>query len=166
MASWPRITCKTEAVCKCGIRPRDGMGQRGCALLCVRARQLGGCRPSAPRDPRVAVLGGGLPPSAGIITHTISFFSQLARGIGGAHDVVLFTTRGGREVVALAGEWPRVDVLRRADGSLGAVMRTSPDSQKIVLYRSLFRGREDAYANGYLRRDGRMGYATFTTVED
>ena len=93
-------------------------------------------------------------------------FSQLARGIGEAREVVLFTTRDGREVVALASEWPRVDVFRRADGSLGAVTRTSPDAQKIAFYRSLFRGREDAYASGYLRKDGRMGYATFTTVED
>lgn len=79
-------------------------------------------------------------------------FSRLIRGIGGACDVVLCATEDGREVVALASEWPRVDVLRSADGSLGMVTRTSPDSQKIALYRSLFRGREDAYASGYLRR--------------
>lgn len=42
---------------------------------------------------------------------------------------------------------------------MGTVIMTSPDLQKIALYRSLFRGREDAYASGYLRKDGRMGYA-------
>ena len=56
--------------------------------------------------------------------------SQLVRGVGGARDVVLCTTEDGREVVALASEWPRVDVLRSADGSLGAVRRTSPDAKK------------------------------------
>lgn len=84
--------------------------------------------------------------------------SQLVRGVGGARDGVLCTTEDGREVVALASEWPRVDVLRSADGSLGTVTRTTPDSRKIALYRPLFRDREDAYASGYLRKDGRMGY--------
>lgn len=56
--------------------------------------------------------------------------SQLVRGVGGARDVVLCTTGDGREVVALASEWPRVDVLRSADGSLGAVRRTTPDAKK------------------------------------
>ena len=93
-----------------------------------------------------------------VIAGSILRFSRFVRGVGGAYDVVLCITEDGSEVVAFASEWPRVDVLRSADGSLGMVTRTSPDSQKIALYRSLFRGREDAYASGYLRRDGRMGY--------
>ena len=86
-------------------------------------------------------------------------FSRLIRGIGGARDVVLCTTEDGREVVALASEWPREDRCGASCGQPGIVTRTNPDSQKIALYRSLFRGREDAYANGYLRKDGRMGYS-------
>lgn len=86
-------------------------------------------------------------------------FSRLIRGIGRASDVVLCTTEDGRKVAALASEWPREDRCGASCGQAEIVTRTSSDSQKIALYRLLFRGREDAYANGYLRKDGRMGYS-------
>lgn len=86
-------------------------------------------------------------------------FSRFICGVGGASDVILCTTEDGREVVALASEWPREDRCGASRGQPGTVTRTSSDSQKIALYRSLFRGREDAYANSYLRKDGRMGYS-------
>ena len=65
-----------------------------------------------------------------VIAGSILRFSRFVRGVGGAYDVVLCITEDGREVVAFASEWPRVDVLRSADGSLGAVRRTSPDAKK------------------------------------
>ena len=86
-------------------------------------------------------------------------FSRLIRGVGGASDVVLCTAEDGQEVVALASEWPREDHGSASSCQAEIVTRTSSDARKIALYRSLFRGREDAYANGYLRKDGRMGYS-------
>ena len=93
------------------------------------------------------------------IAGAILRFSRLIRGIGEARDVILCTTDDGQEVVALASEWPREDRGSVSRGQAEIVTRTSSDAQKIALYRSLFRGREDAYANGYLRKDGRMGYS-------
>jgi hypothetical protein len=86
-------------------------------------------------------------------------FSRLIRGVGGARDIILCATNDGQEVAVLASEWPREDRCGASRGRSGTVTHTSSDSQKIVLYRSLFRGRDDAYAAGYLRKDGRMGYS-------
>lgn len=86
-------------------------------------------------------------------------FSRLIRGVGEARDIILCATNDGQEVAVLASEWSRDDRCGASRGRLGTVTRTSSDSQKIALYRSLFRGREDAYAAGYLRKDGRMGYS-------
>ena len=41
----------------------------------------------------------------------------------------------------------------------GVVTSQSPTRDKIALYRSLFKGRNDVYAHGYLRKDGGIGYA-------
>jgi len=37
--------------------------------------------------------------------------------------------------------------------------QTSPKEERLILYRSLFQGREDAYACGYERKDGSISYA-------
>lgn len=77
-------------------------------------------------------------------------FGRTVPGFGGARDVVLCAADDGKEFVVLASAWPRQ--------SANIVTRNSPSSQKIALFRSLFRGRSDAYATGYLRKDGHMGY--------
>ncbi|MDO4849396.1 MAG: DEAD/DEAH box helicase family protein [Coriobacteriia bacterium] len=41
----------------------------------------------------------------------------------------------------------------------GIVTSQSPAREKIALYRSLFQGRDDVHAHGYLRKDGGIGYA-------
>ncbi len=41
----------------------------------------------------------------------------------------------------------------------GIVTSQSPAREKLALYRSLFRGREDVHAHGYLKKDGGIGYA-------
>lgn len=77
-------------------------------------------------------------------------FGRVVPGAGSAEDVILCSADDGKEFVVLASEWPR--------RSANITTRSSPSSQKIALFRSLFRGRPDAYASGYLRKDGHMGY--------
>ncbi len=41
----------------------------------------------------------------------------------------------------------------------GIVTSQSSTQEKLALYRSLFRGRQDVHAHGYRKRDGGIGYA-------
>lgn len=88
--------------------------------------------------------------SRAVVDGLTLLFGRAVPGVSGAKDVVLCTTDDGKEFVVLASDWPRQ--------STNIVTRKSPSSQKVALFRSLFRGRPDAYATGYLRKDGHMGY--------
>lgn len=71
---------------------------------------------TAPQDSKACCLAFS---ERAVITGSNLRFSQLVRGVGGVRGVVLCTTRDGREVIALASEWPRVDASRLTDGSHG-----------------------------------------------
>ena len=74
--------------------------------------------------------------SRAVVDGLTLLFGRAVPGVSGAKDVVLCTTDDGKEFVVLASDWPRQ--------SANIVTRKSPSSQKVALFRSLFRGRPDA----------------------
>lgn len=73
----------------------------------------------------------------------------------------VFETPDGARRYALESEWLNgVELFREVSRERGIVTSQSPDADKIALFRSLFRGREDVCAHGYLdKRKGKIGYA-------
>lgn len=78
-------------------------------------------------------------------------------GIGNAPDMVLCRDGDGREYVASLEEWEAG--ADQAATSSAAVTHLSSTRERIGLFRSLFRGREDAYATAFLMNNTRIGYS-------
>lgn len=78
-------------------------------------------------------------------------------GIGNAPDMVLCRDGDGREYVASLEEWEAG--ADQAATSSAAVTHLSSTRERIGLFRSLFRGREDAYATAFLMNNSRIGYS-------
>src|SRR5438046_1332379 len=53
---------------------------------------------------------------------------------------------------------PAIEVLQPAKNETGGVTNSSPPEKKLALFRSLFRGREDAYAVRW-EKGGKSGYS-------
>lgn len=94
--------------------------------------------------------------------------------VGGAervlHEVVTHATTGERICVfampddtrryATESEWLEGAKSFQASGrDYGIVTSQSPAADKLALFRSLFRGREGAYAHGFPRKNGKIGYS-------
>lgn len=82
---------------------------------------------------------------------------RIVPGIGNAPDMVLCRDGDGREYVASLEEWEAG--ADQAATSSAAVTHLSSTREKIGLFRSLFKGREDAYATAFLMNDSRIGYS-------
>lgn len=101
------------------------------------------------RMPSYSVVDGVERRLAEVVTHATS----------GERACVFDLVDGSRRYV-LEPEWlAGAELFRAAARERGIVTTQSPKADKVALFRSLFRGREDVYAHGYLKRDGKIGYA-------
>lgn len=74
---------------------------------------------------------------------------------GSVSAVVLCESPEGERRYATGEEWSRAARAFNEEASAqGLVTAASPASEKLRLFRSLFRGREDVHAHGYRRKDG------------
>lgn len=97
-----------------------------------------------------------LAPSSYIAGHMFRL-ERVVPGVGSAADMVLCTDGGGREYVASLDDWKAGSAALALTAA--AVTHLSSTRDKIHLFRSLFRGRKDAYATGFLMKDGKIGYS-------
>lgn len=148
----------------CGIsfvKPDGGAGLPHLVNYYGRALRFEALVPSAEDEQQRIVLCrddvGELCYLAADTWRSLSASSELASGNTVAEDdsVDTSSSEGG---VAESG--------RAVYGSIGLtnepamlVTSTSPASDKISLFKSLFRGRADVHAHGYRRKDGGIGYA-------
>ncbi len=96
-----------------------------------------------------------LAPSSCIAGRMFSF-ERIVPSAGNTGDMVLCRDTEGIEYAAALDEW-------RAGAAVppscsAQVTHLSSTREKIALFRSLFRGRESAYATGYMKKDGKIGY--------
>lgn len=75
--------------------------------------------------------------------------------------VCVFELPDGSRRYVSEGEWlAGAELFRASARQRGVVTSQSSAAEKIALFRSLFRGREDVYAHGYFdKRKGKIGYA-------
>lgn len=106
--------------------------------------------PNNSRLPQRAIVGGV----------EVNLVEAVPHVSGGEGVCVLALPDGSRRYV-LEAEWlVGAERYRAQARSRGIVTSESPDADKIALFRSLFRGREGAYAHGYLNKHaGRIGYS-------
>ena len=79
---------------------------------------------------------------------------------GSVSAVVLCESPEGERRYATSEEWSRASRAFDEEASAqGLVTTASPASEKLRLFRSLFKGREDVHAHGYRRKDGGIAYA-------
>ena len=81
-------------------------------------------------------------------------------GGGPTPSVVICESPEGDRRYATGEEWSRVARAFDEEASAqGLVTAVSPAPDKLSLFRSLFKGREDVHAHGYRRKDGGIAYA-------
>lgn len=74
--------------------------------------------------------------------------------------VVVCESPEGDKCYATSGEWARaVRAFSEQASAQGLVTTVSSAPDKLRLFRSLFKGREDVHAHGYRRKDGGIAYA-------
>lgn len=91
------------------------------------------------------------------ITGQMLHLERMVSGISNAPDMVFCRDDDGREYVASLEEWEAG--ADQAATSSAAVTHLSSTREKVGLFRSLFRGREDAYATAFLMNNTRIGYS-------
>lgn len=100
---------------------------------------------------KYALFDGWLYRCLGVLPHV---------GGGSTPSVVICESPEGDRRYATGEEWSRAARAFDEEASAqGLVTAASPASDKLRLFRSLFRGREDVYAHGYRRKDGGIAYA-------
>ncbi len=78
--------------------------------------------------------------------------------VSGERICIFATTTGSRRYVT-HDEWIEASARFESHAQQwGIVTSQSPPAQKIALFRSLFRGRTDVFARGYLGKDGNIRY--------
>ncbi len=84
----------------------------------------------------------------------------------GEDSVVIFKLPNGDRRYATLAEWQAgARMFAEQAAKLGIVTSDSPARDKIALFRSLFKGREDAFAHGYKTKKGDIGYVLTCTNE-
>lgn len=80
--------------------------------------------------------------------------------------VIVFLDSKGSRRYATQAEWDAgAQKFARYASERHLVTSESPDRDKIALFRSLFRGRDDVYGHGFAKRDGGIGYSPACTNE-
>lgn len=99
---------------------------------------------------------GKLAPSS-CIKGQIYHLERMVSGVGNVPDMVLCTDESGKEYVASFDEWKAGAAASTL--SPATVTHLSSTREKIGLFRSLFRGKEDAYATAFLMNNSCIGYS-------
>lgn len=87
-------------------------------------------------------------------------FVQTLPGIGGASSAVICEDEAGRKYCTSLEAWQAGALKGEAQPD---VTHLSPAKEKIALFRSLFRGRDEVHATGYLTRSGKIAYTPACT---
>lgn len=86
-------------------------------------------------------------------------YDQTITHISDQHRQIVICNNGSDVRYATLEEWEEAGALFDERAQIeGIVTSTSPARDKLELFRSLFTGRKDAYAHGYRRKDGGIGY--------
>lgn len=96
-------------------------------------------------------------PSSSCIAGQMLRLERRVSGVGNAPDMVLCRDDDGGEYVASLDDWKAGAA--PAVTPTSTVTHLSSTREKIGLFRSLFRGREDAYATAFLMNNTRIGYS-------
>ena len=75
--------------------------------------------------------------------------------------ICIFETATGKRQYVSKSEWDKGARLfaERANNGDDSITSNSPASAKIALFKSLFKGRDDIFAQGFRKRQGEIGYA-------
>ncbi len=101
-------------------------------------------------------------PRYAIVDGVEAVLEEVILHLASADPVAVFKTKGGERRYATAGEW--LEAANRFDSfaaDRGIVTSGSGAKAKISLYRSLFRGRSDVHACGYLPKNGKSGKISY-----
>lgn len=96
----------------------------------------------ANRVPKYALIGGREASLLEVVTHAVS------------HELAcIYEDDAGNRRYALKSEWDvGVEKFARFAADRRLVTSESPGREKIALFKSLFKGREDAYAHGFAKK--------------
>lgn len=103
----------------------------------------------ANRVPKYALIGGREAFLLEVVTHAASHESAC-----------IYEDDAGNRRYALKSEWDvGVEEFARFAADRRLVTSESLGREKIALFKSLFKGREDVYAHGFAKKDGGIGYS-------
>lgn len=129
----------------------------GCALICATVSCMISWKLT-----RVVCRGGFVPELAlrSTIDGNVYALVQTLPGIGGVSSAVVCEDEAGRRYCTSLEAWQAGAVQEEMQPD---VTHLSPAKEKIALFRSLFRGRDDVHATGYLARSGKIAYTPACT---
>lgn len=99
-------------------------------------------------------------PKYALINNCEAVLAETLRHATTGQIVCVFEVNGGDRCFVTEAEWlTGAKLFSQHAAEMHIVTTESSNADKLALFRSLFRGRENIYAHGYTQKDGSIGYS-------